>query len=281
MKKQDVLDIDWGLKPLHDKMKEMLCYVHDFCVTNGLEYCLAYGTALGAARHKGFIPWDDDVDIYMTENSYRRFKELFENSGDKNKYFFQELDEIDGLVSLTKIRMNGTTYIEPLYRNANVHQGIYIDIFILHKAPRSTLRRKIMCLANQYLVLKGLSNRRYKGKRAYIPLLAFMRLFPKNFLRKIALKCVYEYDGIASENFFDNDLRYYKKSFYPSRYVFPAKLVEFDGVSLYAPGELDTYLKWVYGDYHKLPTYEMIKRSQHAAKWDVETDYKFFINGLG
>ena len=277
MQSVNVSEIDWGLKPLQNKMLEMLSYVHEFCVVNGIDYCLAYGTALGAARHRGFIPWDDDVDIYMTSDSYKRFKDAFETKGDQQKYFFQELDPIDGMVTLTKLRMNGTTYIEPLYKDAGIHQGIYIDIFILHNAPDSAIKRKIMCFANQYLVLKGLSNRGYKEKKAYIPLLTFLRLFPKNFLRRLALKQIYKNDTKKTKSFFDNDLRNYNKSFYPSNIIFPAQTTAFEGVELCVPADLNSYLKWVYGNYNELPSYQDIKNSQHAAQWYVDRDYKSVI----
>lgn len=269
--------IDWGLKPLHDKMLEMLKDLHAFCMQYDIEYCLAYGSALGALRHEGFIPWDDDVDIYMTANSYEMFKKQFSINGDKSKYFFQEIDPIDGMVTLSKVRMNNTTYIEPDFRDSGCHQGIYIDIFILHEAPSSFMKKRLMCFANQYLVLKGLSNRRYKRKTALIPLLELMRLFPRDFLRRGALQTIYQIGEADSGLFFDNDLRTYKKSFFCRELVFPARLCDFEDTKLYVPGHCEEYLKKVYGNYMAIPDYETINRAQHAEVWDVENNYTKYL----
>ena len=164
---------DWGLRPLHDKMLELLTWLHSFCRENGIDYCLAYGSALGAVRHKGFIPWDDDVDIYMTGESYKKFRALFRTlEGESFNYLLQEIEEIDGMCTLSKIRIKNTTFIEPLFEKSNLHQGVYIDIFILHNAPSNSIKRHKMCISNQYLILKSLSNRHFKGNRM-ISLLLF------------------------------------------------------------------------------------------------------------
>lgn len=267
----------WGLEPLHKKMLEMLVYIHDFCKKNNIEYSLAYGTALGAVRHGGFIPWDDDVDIYMSAGSYEKFRTTFKCQGDHQRFFLQEMEGIEGKQLLTKLRMNGTTFIEPLYKDSGIHQGIYIDIFILHDAPINNLKKRVMCISNQYLVLKGLSNRKYVKKKAYIPLLAFMRIFPKDFLRKKALREVYKYDGCDDGIVFDVDLRSYSKSFYEKSIVFPAQTMQFCGVELCVPAKPDEYLSWVYGDYMKIPSDEVINNAQHASVWDIDRDYSEYL----
>jgi len=269
---RDVANIDWGLKPLHNKLLEMLCYIHDFCEQHNIEYCLAYGTALGAARHQGFIPWDDDVDIYMTLENYEKFRSLF--MGEKNsKYYLQEIRPIDGMVSDAKLRCNGTTLIEPLYEKFDMHQGIYIDIFILFPVVDKKFERVKMHLANQYLVLKELSNRNYNRRRLYMPIMVFLRLFPKNFLRKQALKILYKYKGNNTALYYDTDLRKYSRSFWETRTIFPAKTVKFEDVNLCVPNDIDFYLRVQYGEYNKIPSVESIRNSQHAAEWYVDVDF--------
>lgn len=278
-KEVDVCSIDWGLAPLHNKMLEILEYIDSFCTEHSIEYSLAYGTALGAARHGGFIPWDDDVDIYMTVDGYRRFRRLFFENGDKEKFYLQELGSCGDMFVMSKLRMNGTTCIEFLYKNYDMHQGIYIDIFILFDAPKSSIKRRVMNFANQYLVLKGLSNRHYARRKAYIPLLAFMRLFPKDFMRKWALKKLYNSKHLSSDAY-DTDMRKYKKSFYPKSYVFPSKRMLFQGKELCVPGNIEFYLKRAYGDYMTLPSYDSIRRSQHAEVWDVDEDFRKYVSNI-
>ena len=274
------LSIDWGLKPLQDKLLEMLVYIHSICMSNGIDYSLAYGSALGAVRHNGFVPWDDDVDIYMTADGYSSFKDYFSKHGDKERFYLQELDAIDGMVEMPKLRMNGTTYIEPLYAKRSIHHGIYIDIFILHNAPTNTLARKKMNFANQYLVLKGLSNKHYKNKIIYRPILTLLRLLPYNFLRKAALHYVYKYDGESSNCFYDTDLRIYSKSFYPQNVIFPAIIWRFADVELCIPAKWDIYLTNVYGTYTKLPSVEQIKKTQHTKNWSVDSDFHKYLPNI-
>lgn len=268
------LNMDWGLNKLHKKLLEILIYVDDFCMNNRIQYCLAYGTALGAARHGGFIPWDDDVDIYMPYKDYVAFRKLFYEKGDKELFYLQELGAIDSHVTVAKLRMNGTTFIEPIYDGYDMHHGIYIDIFILFDAPRSVYKRRKMSIANQYLLLKGLSNRKYKRNKKYLPLLLFLRLFPKNFLRRQAYKYLYMFCNDKADTFFDVDMRTFDRSFYAKTLLFPTKKVDFSGVKLNGPANMEEYLRRQYGDYMQIPSVGSIKRQQHGLNWDPESDFR-------
>lgn len=268
------MNIDWGLDELHKNLLEILIYVDEFCNNNDIQYCLAYGTALGAARHKDFIPWDDDVDIYMPYKDYVTFRELFNEKGNKELFYLQELGAVDNYITVAKLRMNGTTFIEPIYDGYDMHHGIYIDIFILFNAPISKYKRRKMLIANQYLLLKGLSNRHYQRSKKYLPLLIFLSLFPKNFLRRSAYKYLHMFCNDMSDTFFDVDMRTFKRSFYAKTILFPTKKVSFSGIELNGPANIKEYLKMQYGDYMRIPTIESIKHSQHASNWDLDNDFR-------
>lgn len=114
-----------------DILKEFvrICNKHD------LHYFLAGGTLLGAVRHKGFIPWDDDIDVAMLREDYDRFAQLAPLELDK-RYFYQSPDT-DPYYFLTynKIRENGTEIYEERFKDAKFHKGIFIDIFPLDFCP--------------------------------------------------------------------------------------------------------------------------------------------------
>ena len=214
----------------------------------------------------------------MTWDSYCKFKEVINKNETLNKkYYVQEIDSIDDYVELPKLRINGTTYIEELYKDWHIHQGIYIDIFILHKTGKSIFSRVKQHFSNQYLVLKSLSNKKYSKKASF--LMKFLRLFPYNFLRKNSLKNLYKYEKNNSANlyFYDTDIRGFKKSFCDVSEIFPPVLHNFEGVDLFVPKKYEDYLSRVYGDYMSVPSMENIRDHQHSAYWSVDEDFKKYL----
>ena len=119
---------------------ETLKDVAELCDRHQLKYWLAYGTLLGAVRHQGFIPWDDDVDIYMKVKDLRKFVSIAQKElGDK--YFIQcpKTERLSRWI-FCKVRRNGTLFLQKEeVMNAGFHQGIFIDIFPLVSAPDSTV----------------------------------------------------------------------------------------------------------------------------------------------
>ena len=107
---------------------EMLTDVTSFCERNSIRYTLYCGTLLGAIRHKGFIPWDDDVDIAMPLADYRRFLEIADQL--PAKYVVQSPENTPGhLVTWTKVYLDGTTFMPVIASNLDTHWGIFIDIY--------------------------------------------------------------------------------------------------------------------------------------------------------
>ena len=128
--------MDENTKKIQEIATDILKCFHDTCESNGIRYSLAYGTMLGAVRHGGFIPWDDDIDVFITLEEYRKFKSVFESEeyelldweNDKNyPYLFP------------KIRKKGTTLIERDISDLNYNIGVYIDLFILYPVPSGVM----------------------------------------------------------------------------------------------------------------------------------------------
>lgn len=110
------------LKKLQLTQLEMLKYVDSFCKVNGINYSIAYGTVLGAVRHKGFIPWDKDLDICMPRDDYNKFIELWK---DTDTYLLQNHNtDNDFLQSFTKIRKKNTAFVQEVDLNCNYHNVV-------------------------------------------------------------------------------------------------------------------------------------------------------------
>lgn len=111
-------------------MVDILCFLDDVCNKNNLSYFLGYGTLLGAIRHDGFIPWDDDIDVFMPINDYKKVIEIINSS--KNEYVFFDCNHHSKYpLSYGKISKKGTCTIENSYGFDGVDLGVNIDIFPL------------------------------------------------------------------------------------------------------------------------------------------------------
>lgn len=270
------LDSQYGILQLQDKILEIAMYIDSICNINGINYCLMGGSALGAKRHNGFIPWDDDLDIFMTPDNYEKFRECFYANGDKKKYYLQEWGAIDGMVTISKLRMNDTTYIESMLKDWNIHQGIYVDIFILHTCPNNKFSQLKQFFWAKYLVMKGLSIRNYDRRGGIISLvLSIMKFFPNRTLVRYGLKQVYKYRNSQTKyycNFLGKAI--FKNAIYKRKWFEKTVYGHFEKVELKIPQELHTFLSYRFGDYMKIPSSKKIKREQHAEFWSVSRDYR-------
>ena len=137
------------------KQFEILCEVDRLCRKHRIKYYLSSGTLLGAVRHNGFIPWNDDMDIEMLRDDYEKFKQIALKEMDK-KYFWQDVytDKNFGF-PFTKIRINNTRYIEEIAVKNRAHNGIFIDVFPIDEFSGNQLEFKKIVFLRMLLLLKN------------------------------------------------------------------------------------------------------------------------------
>lgn len=243
---------------------EILEEVDRVCRENDIRYFLDSGTALGALRHRGFIPWDDDADIGMMRGDYDKFLRI---APDKlgSKFFLQTLRTDPGCpVMFAKVRMNGTEFIERNKKGMNMHTGIYIDIFPYDFVPSNENERlRVHKEIKHYLhmfCLKKIPHKIKDERDSLIKHLAgcaarkiihwLLQLVPDSFFTG---KVNFLLRNIKSDKSIVSCLYFGGEYYFEYERLFPLGLCEFEGSTFSAVKDMDYYLKTMYGDYMKLP----------------------------
>ena len=279
---RDGLKDEYGILELQDKILGIMVYLDSFCEKYGIDYCLMAGSALGARRHQGFIPWDDDIDIYMTEQGYAKFRNKFLKYGDHGKYYLQEWGKTNWhgkhMVTMAKIRMNGTEIKEKALQGWKIHQGIFVDIFILHNCADDRKLQRKQYVWSEAVVLRGLEVRGYKAKNVKEKAMLFCsRLLPRKWLMQCGLYNTYKYQNKKTS--FVHVVIYTRKfshAVFPANIMFPAKYTEFETVRLKIPADNDEYLKIQFGeDYMTVPPENKRQVNKHALGWSENADITY------
>lgn len=262
------------------KILETMKFIDHICRKNKIEYYIMGGTALGAVRHGGFIPWDDDLDIFMTPEAYEKFKTVF-NALKNDKFVLQEWKTVEKYLEYAKVRMNGTTFIEECFKDRHdMHHGIYVDIMILHKVPKRKFTQKVVYYASKFVTLYGISQRNWKPKtKTQRIVLAFTKLLPRQIIAKWCYRQIYKYDSMT-DNFqycyWITPAKFSQGLFNANFFTEPID-ISFEDTQLLGSRYIKDYLKYRYGDYMKLPSIEQQNASVHAMVYDTCRHYTEFL----
>ena len=239
---------------------EMLQLIDKICREYDIKYSLFGGTLLGAIRHKGFIPWDDDIDIAMRRDQYDKFISVWNKINPKG-YFLQNKDNTPSYTqSFAKIRKDNTAFIQFEWEKGLYHTGIFIDIFPIDRVPNGKVNQAAF-------FLKGIK---------YIILLRDNHVIIKNKLFSCLVKIVYLFSSKRSrKDYFQNYRKYVNKynsdshlkhisieSFDMLKKHFSNTLcdeydyLEFESKKFMCFKNWENYLTTMYGDYMSLPPVE-------------------------
>lgn len=242
---------------------EMLKYVDEICRKNNINYFLYGGTLIGGIRHKGFIPWDDDVDVCVPYKEYRKLIEILKQDDRYNVHDPYSLSEEEYYYMFTKITDKRTVLIENNF-NRIKDMGVFLDIFPIFHLPNSNeeydlLYKKIRKLEKQYFRFYGFEKYYYNKSRLkrviksiiFFPQYIFRKKYKNNKKKILEL---FEMNDSIQTNFIGNPT---PPSTYKNRFTaeaFKDKIeVEFEGAKVYAPVGYEEYLTKNYGDYMQLP----------------------------
>lgn len=230
------------------------------CNKHGIEYYLLGGSAIGAIRHKGFIPWDDDLDIIMNNENYNKFLSVCKTELDTSKYYLQEGLK-DWSMYFSKIRLKGTRLVEEVnYTDNPDMQGIYVDVFKMDNVSsnKMTARWQYFCakvfLCYQ-LSVRGDDKNAFGIKKRLMVLLSFpLRIKP---LRDWFKRQVEKYNGKDTEyyGFFYGRTKYRTAIVKKELFGKPLR-VPFEDTELCVAEHYHEYLTQVFGDYMTPPPIE-------------------------
>lgn len=252
------------------------------CSKLNISYFLFAGTMLGAVRHRGFIPWDDDLDVIMLRNDYERFLREAPGLLNTERFFLQGEFSSHWPMFFSKLRLNGTACLETYHpKDPMCHQGIYMDIFPCDNGYKTRFGRKIQFYASKIVIAKGLYRRGYEAdsrkKKIFIQLCRFL---PGKIFRRIVRgpaetgACVHSFLGGSSR---------FDKSVYPSCCFAGAVQTAFADSNYPIPVGYDALLKILYGDYMRIPPEEERLCKRHSILVDLRKswqEYEHYRDGM-
>ena len=261
---------DYELKKLQKTELEILCDVIRICDENNIQYFTVGGTTLGAIRHNGFIPWDDDIDIGMLREDYERFIRIAPQELKKGYTLSHFLYEPTSPTYYAKVRKDGTEFVEGYTRNIQMHHGIFIDIMPYDKIPENEVERrryrKRVKIWNQLYIAKTVWTSTFLPSRHKM-LLNCIRAFlhvlmapvPKHYLYRKTDEAMRAYNESTSHTVSSRALPVFDCKI---ESLLPAVNHTFESINVKIPADADQVLKTQYGDYMKLPPLE--KQYSHA-----------------
>jgi len=258
------------------------------CEENKIDYFIDGGTLLGAVRHRGFIPWDDDMDIGMTTTNYKRFLQIAANKLDSR--FFLQSSETDASCAyvFSKVRLNSTHIHERVTDGHIQNDGIFVDIFPFDEVTRKMANSKYymnkLHVFGKMKMLKGgydlnsITNNRFS--RMVNVLLAKFPVRKETLDRLIDREINVKAVNDTKDFYVERDGMFGGKFVFPKVWFNEFIDLPFEDTYFKAPMEYDLFLKQAYGDYMKLPPEEERLKGHSVLGIELDYDYESYFKSV-
>ena len=255
-----------NIEKLHAVNIEIMKKIVDICDANGLLYYALGGTMLGAIRHKGFIPWDDDIDLGMPRKDYELFLQIAPELLGKSFKVTNYKTDSDYHYYITRVQDINTKVVETRYEHEGIFSHVSVDIFPIDGSPNNRVLRRIFYF--RILSHRAMMSLHYKNgidpdrKRGVLEkiLLAFMKMLPtdkmfnaynqKNIIDRI-LKRYDMWKSVVSGNIMG---AYRTVEMVPTEWYGKDTFYQFEDMQIRGLREFDKYLSHLYGDYMRIPS---------------------------
>ena len=256
---------------------EMMDEIARVCEKHHLTYVLNYGSLLGAVRHKGFIPWDDDLDICMPREDYEKFLKIGKEELENGCYIYNSEDYKDCWSSIMKVMKRDTIFVRHQYNFGEEDgQRIFIDIWPLDnvewpgEAPVRRMKKKKRALTSLLRLKVQARCGVALGKKQKLKLL-IGKPFSEQWLIKKRKQVVTQWRDTRTDYWISGGVYGYVKEIMPKSWYLPAVTMTFEGHEYKFPGNYEEVLKHLYGNYMQIPPID--KRYTHAPlKVQMEKD---------
>lgn len=250
-------------KKVQEDELQLLTKFDEICNKFNLRYTLAAGTMIGAVRHKGFIPWDDDIDVYMLRGDFNKLRKIATKELPENMFYQSHYTDPEYYYPFDKIRLNGTLFKETFLANHNINHGVFIDVFPIDLISDNKIKSTIQFYHYRFyrlgLMVKYVNAEARSGKRKILANVLRVLYFPfsLNYLYKKCEKIAQQKENHYKNSKWVRNLNSVgsdgmKETYH--HYAFTQlELTKFEKKEFYMSKDYDSMLRAIYGDYMKLP----------------------------
>lgn len=272
--KKEILD------RLHDEMLVIYQEIARVCEKHGLCYFVVGGTLLGAVVHRGYIPWDDDLDIAMPRDDYDLFINEYAKELDSRFYLHHTTTDPNYWLPFAKVRLNDTVFLEDKRKNVKAHAGIYVDVFPFDYAekmntPGAKLKWRVMTWVNNYINAKVTGNKVASRSSS-----AFNWLFDRYSIEKLSLmrdQWMRSFDHGERKYYVDlAGGRALDNSYFPIETILPLQELPFGNTTVKAPADPNYYLLTLYTERYKIipPKEKQVTHEPVLIRFEDGTEYR-------